>query len=511
MKLKTKLIWLPLISAFAILVLGGMEAFTTRELRLAMADKKAADRIVGQVVSLDVLTYEYLLYELPRARQQWWKTYARIDELISGVRFGGPEAGEMISRMYERHRIIGETFSNVLTNRRRLKEGDIEESLQAETENRLAGQLLQESRAMVSCATRLSDSIAAMTIARQGRLSIYGNILLLLLFVTVLTASVLIGCSITRPVNELHLGVEAIGIGNLDYRMALKSNDELGELAGAFDGMAADLKRITASRDELDHQVAVRQEAEQELRKVLAELKRSNRELEQFAYVASHDLQEPLRKIGAFGGLLEQECRDVLTEDGKEFMARMQNAVTRMQVLINDLLALSRVSTRAQPFVPVNMNETVEEVLSDLHTSIEESGGRVEVRDLPVVEADPTQMRQLIQNLVGNALKFRKEDRPPLVKVYSISPEEPGAVSGTNHMCRIAVEDNGVGFDEKHSERIFGVFQRLHGRTVYPGSGIGLAICRKIVDRHGGEITVGSRPGEGTRFVVNLPLKQVAT
>ncbi|NQT92218.1 MAG: HAMP domain-containing protein [Lentisphaerae bacterium] len=507
MKLRAKLAWFPLIAVYAILVLGGMGAYTTRELHRAMREKKTADRIVEQVVSLDVLTYEYMLYELPRARQQWWRTFAGIDDLVSEVRFAGPEAETMLSRIREQHAMIGDTFADVLKNRERLKEEAVDHSMLQETENRLVGQLLQESQSMLSGATRLSDSISSMTIASHSRLNAFGGALLLLMFATVLVASVLIGRSITRPLDELHVGVDAIGGGNLDYRIALASRDEFGALARAFDRMAGDLKRITASRDDLDHQVAVRRRAETELRRVMHELKRSNGELEQFAYVASHDLQEPLRKIGAFGDLLEEECRDVLTDEGRDYMGRMQNAVTRMQSLINALLSLSRVATRAKPFVPVDLKQTVEGVLSDLQLSVEESGAHVEVDDLPVVEADATQMRQLMQNLVGNALKFRREGEPLVVRIRT-AKDDPDSAGMPDYMCRIVVEDNGIGFDEKHSERIFGVFQRLHGRTAYPGSGIGLSICRKIVDRHSGDITAESTPGEGSKFTVSLPIQQ---
>lgn len=508
MRIRAKLTWFPLITIYAIVVLGGMGAYMTRELHRAMREKKTAEQVTEQVVALDILTHEYLLYELPRAEQQWWRTHAGIRELVSEVGLTGPRAEAMLTRLHEQHDTIGETFAHVLNNRRRLAEGLADASMLRETETRLVGRLLQESQAMVSGGRRLSDAISALTVARQERLNVYGGMLLLLMFATVMIASVVIGRSITRPVHELHVGVKAIGKGNLDYRIALDSDDELGDLARAFDAMAGDLKRITASRDELDHQVAVRERAEHELRRVMEELKRSNKELEQFAYVASHDLQEPLRKIGAFGDLLEQECVEGLTDEAKDYMKRMQNGVIRMQGLINALLSLSLVSTRAQPFVPVNMRSIVEEVLSDLQVSVQESGARVEVDELPVVEADPIQMRQLMQNLLGNALKFHREDTPPVIKVYTIPFTRPGTQSGTNHVCRIVVEDNGIGFEEKYGERIFGVFQRLHRRTVYPGSGIGLAICRKIVDRHGGTITVGSTPGEGSKFIVSLPRKQ---
>jgi light-regulated signal transduction histidine kinase (bacteriophytochrome) len=178
----------------------------------------------------------------------------------------------------------------------------------------------------------------------------------------------------------------------------------------------------------------------------------------------------------------------------------MQHAAERMAVLIEDLLSFSRVTTRARPFTDVDLNEVTQQVLSDLEARIEQTGAEIEVGKLPRLDSDPTQMRQLMQNLIGNALKFTKQGERPKVSVYS-------EVNGSNH-CKIMVKDNGIGFDDKYLDRIFTVFQRLHGRNEYEGTGIGLAVCRKIVDRHGGNITAKSAPGEGATFVVTLPLTQ---
>jgi signal transduction histidine kinase len=190
----------------------------------------------------------------------------------------------------------------------------------------------------------------------------------------------------------------------------------------------------------------------------------------------------------------------------------MKNAAGRMQNLINDLLTFSRVATKTQPFQPVSLKTITEEVVSDLEVRIEQTGGRVEIGDLPTLHADPLQMRQLLQNLIGNALKFHRADTPPIVKVFAETvaenADELRAVSGGEQICRLVIEDNGIGFDEKYLDRIFTVFQRLHGRMEYEGSGIGLAVCRKIVERHGGQITAKSREGAGATFFIDLPCSQ---
>jgi PAS domain S-box-containing protein len=273
---------------------------------------------------------------------------------------------------------------------------------------------------------------------------------------------------------------------------------------------------VVAFRDETERkaaEAAVRRYSE-ELERVVAErtaelelansqLRLSNREQQDFASVASHDLQEPLRKIQAFGDRLVAKVGPTLGAEGQDYLYRMRNAAGRMQTLISDLLAFSRVTTKAQPFARVDLPQIVGEVLEDLETSIEQSGGRVEVGPLPQLDADAMQMRQLIQNLLANALKFRKPDVPPLVKVYA-DVNESVEPAGT---CRLIVEDNGIGFEEKYLDRIFNVFQRLHGRGTYEGTGIGLAVCRKIAERHGGSIVARSSPGVGSTFVVTLPLR----
>ncbi|MDY7231403.1 sensor histidine kinase [Hyalangium rubrum] len=240
--------------------------------------------------------------------------------------------------------------------------------------------------------------------------------------------------------------------------------------------------------------------AQLRLEESLRRLEQSNRELESFASVASHDLQEPLRKIQSFGERLKSTAAEVLSPEARDYLERMQNAATRMRRLIDDLLAFSRVSSKAQPFVPVNLSNIAGDVVGDLEVAIEQAGATVTVGPLPTLKADPTQMRQLLQNLLSNALKFRQENVPPRVNVQA-------TVDAKQKRCELRVEDNGIGFDEKYLGRIFNLFQRLHGQGKYAGTGIGLAICRKIVERHGGTISASSVPGQGATFIVSLPLE----
>ncbi|HZH77546.1 MAG TPA: ATP-binding protein [Archangium sp.] len=239
-----------------------------------------------------------------------------------------------------------------------------------------------------------------------------------------------------------------------------------------------------------------------DLKRTQIRLEQSNRELESFASVASHDLQEPLRKIQTFSERLTSVYAEALGPEGRDYLTRMNNAATRMRKLIDDLLTYSRVSSKAQTHYLVDLSELARGVLGDLESIIEQSGATVTIGPLPMLEASPMQMRQLLQNLLSNALKFRKDDVAPAISLRA-------TVDAETNRCELQVEDNGIGFEEKYVDRIFNVFQRLHGRGKYEGTGIGLAICRKIAERHGGSIRARSAPGQGATFIVTLPYRQL--
>ena len=297
-------------------------------------------------------------------------------------------------------------------------------------------------------------------------------------FIGVVTTTVL---SIAAILSERHEAEEGL----------LKAQEKL---AAQVQEQTADLRHTTES---LLVEIAERKQAEEALREKSEELARSNQELTQFASVASHDLQEPLRKVIAFSNLLRTHLGGSLDPEAQDYMQRMHGSVERMEKLIADLLTLARVTTKAKPLEKIELAGSAQEALSDLETMISQSGGRVEVGSLPQVNADPLQMRQLLQNLIANAIKFHKINEPPRVRI--------SGKNLNNGFCEIAVEDNGIGFEEKYLDRIFKPFQRLHSRVEYEGTGIGLAICDKIVMRHGGTISAKSSLGKGALFTVMLP------
>ena len=248
---------------------------------------------------------------------------------------------------------------------------------------------------------------------------------------------------------------------------------------------------VSAIRD-----VTERRETELLLQTQADALQRSNEQLQQFAYVASHDLQEPLRMVSSYLQLLERRYADRLDDDAREFIGFAVDGAKRMQALIQDLLAYSRIGAKEDVHSRVDLNETMARVLKDLEVAVADAGATVQADPLPTVTAEPAELAQLLSNLVGNALKFRRPGVPPVVQV---------SARHLGDRWEIAVRDNGIGLEPKYADRIFQIFQRLHTRQEYPGTGIGLAICKRIVERHGGAIRVESIPGEGTTFSFTLP------
>ena len=297
-----------------------------------------------------------------------------------------------------------------------------------------------------------------------------------------------------------------VGKGKLDSRLALKkqknkSDDPLIILGQQLNDTTANLQQMI--KQIKDTSVKLKQH-EEKLLIYSNKLKKSNQELEQFAYVASHDLQEPLRKIQFFGGRLKTNCSSILDEKAIEYVDRMNNGALRMENFIKNLLQYSRVTIKAKPFEPVDLNEVVKEVMDDLEIRIHETKAEITTEKLPIIDADYLQMRQLFQNIIGNSIKYHRTDVTSRININC----EIISIEGKNNHCKINIIDNGIGFDNKYSEQIFGLFQQLHGHSEYKGMGIGLSICKKIVEHHNGTIKAFSKIGEGSTFSIQLPLKQ---
>jgi light-regulated signal transduction histidine kinase (bacteriophytochrome) len=313
--------------------------------------------------------------------------------------------------------------------------------------------------------------------------------LILFAVMTIGLISVALVHFVTRPLNLLSRSLKAERSDVIEPLGADRS--EFGQLAGL-------VRRFFTQKTELEKEIAERKLAMTALAAKEEDLRRSNAELEQFAYVASHDLQEPLRMVGSYTQLLSRRYKGKLDTDADEFIEFAVDGVTRMQRLINDLLHYSRVGTKGREPEPTDSEAVLGRALANLKTAIEDNKATVTHDPLPVVMADDRQLEQLFQNLVGNAVKFHGAE-PPRVHIRA---------ERSNGCWMFAVKDNGIGIEPQYYERIFQVFQRLHTMKEYSGTGIGLAVCKKIVERHGGRIWVESEPGKGTSFLFTLPVAE---
>ncbi|WP_321417195.1 ATP-binding protein [uncultured Desulfobacter sp.] len=300
---------------------------------------------------------------------------------------------------------------------------------------------------------------------------------------------------VTHPLTALTKATREVGDGQFQIDLDISRRGELYDLARAFKTMADRLKATMVSKTELEKEIVVRKAAERQLQETVNALEQSNEDLQQFAYVASHDLQEPLRMVSSFTQLLADRYTDQLDEKAHKWINFAVDGATRMQRLIQDLLSFSRVNTRGGEFEETALEDVIDEIKRNLQLPLNKTSARIEIVGLPIIRADRNQMVMLFQNLVANAVKFCK-DKPPVIR---ISSEEQD-----NHWL-IHVQDNGIGIEPAFINQIFIIFKRLHTREEYPGTGLGLAVCKRIVQRHNGWIWAESEPGKGTIFHIALP------
>jgi signal transduction histidine kinase len=495
MKIKTQFRINILISICLALVVAGILVFTDSRIDREMEKNFLADRISKGVFELFMVSNTYLTYHEERPREQWAVKLASLRKLIDDARAAVKNQDENLEILSKRSDEMGALFQQITSYAERMgKTPQKNAALIREAYERLITNLTAKGQEMINHSFLLiQESNRDLASVKQRAI---GSVIVATLLAIGLSIviSLLLSRRILTDTQLLQKGTEIVAGGNLDYRLEIKRNDEIGHLALAFDEMTRRLN-----------------DSEKERESYIKKLAQSNRELEDFAFIASHDLQEPLRKIQTFGDRVKEKWGDGLGEGGRDYLTRMQNAAKRMQALINGLLGYSRVTTRPEPFSPVALIPLVQEVVSDLAVYVEQTGARVEVGKLPVIESSPHQMRQLFQNLLSNSLKYRSGEKP-VIRVSANQVDDPAGEKNDpgGPWVKILVKDNGIGFDEKYVERIFQPFQRLHGRSQYEGTGIGLALCRKIVERHGGTITAKSAPGKGATFIVTLPVKQTS-
>jgi signal transduction histidine kinase len=401
------------------------------------------------------------LRAVERQAEEWRRGYA--EPLAASVRPGEPRPTD--PRAAERGR----------------KQFDEVRSRLAEQSARLA-ETVRDGRARLTHERTVRDSVLA------GMVAVF--------LLTGVALAVLVRLLVTRPLEALRTASRRVAGGEFSYVITGGGPVDLTALAGDVEGMR---RRIVTELDASHQQQEVLSRQAADLNAQAVELRRSNVELEQFAYVASHDLQEPLRKVASFCQLLEKRYGDELDERGRQYIDFAVDGAKRMQVLINDLLTFSRVGRLNDARVPVSLDQALDKALVNLAGAVEESGARIDRPErMPEIVGDPTLLTMLWQNLVGNALKFRRPETAPHVTVTcDPDPEDEDSL-------RLTVTDNGIGIPAEFAEKVFVIFQRLHSRDAYGGTGIGLALCKKIAEHHGGRIWIDTAYTGGTRFCLTL-------
>ena len=473
------------VSTSASLVVSGVLAAYAFSVLSGIGDDLARGRKYNEVIekafALSLLASSFNQETSSRATQQIRDVRENLSRLLDGLYSTDIQEKALIGHLQKNNGELAPLLDQLF---RSMKEPD--RGSPAEVAKMLASRVLVKLRFITDDTQRLMEISQARIASAQSKGAYIVIVLMIAVIATKALLSFLSGRSILRDIRHLSNGVRHISEGDLSYRIDMAGKNELTELGRAFNRMAADLQASLLK-----------------LREYTLKMERTNRELQDFTHIASHDLQEPLRKIQMFSKCVTDECSDGLSERNRDFLARVVSSARRMQTLIAALLDYSRLSARRAPFASVDLNLVFSEILDDLSAQLMESGGEVTVENLPCIEADPVQMRQLFQNLVSNALKYRRPEVPPRIRVQ-------GSVCGDG-CFEIAVSDNGIGFEEIYLDKIFTPFQRLHGRNEYEGIGIGLATCRRIVDSHNGRITARSKPGEGAVFLVSLPSRQCET
>ena len=488
MKIRTQIIISIIVSALVIAVIGALLFSNFQRLEVASENERLVDDIVIGSYSLSDLQNDYLLNPNDRARLQWDEKNNVLQDDFSKLRITDPVQKITLTGILESYQQLDALFSKIVLSQESTSSANAAQTDPQQIQLRWSS-LAMQTQGMIFDSSRLSNLIKEDTSRIQQENNWLIVFMISVLLLVILLNYVIVNRHILRSLDSLQKGTGIIGSGNLDYSLDESSKDELGDLSRAFNRMTVNLKAVTASRADLEQEVAERKRAEEELA-------RSNRELQQFAYVSSHDLQEPLRMISSFVQLLERRYKGKLDQDADEFIGFVVEGTSRMQRMIQDLLTFSRVQSRGVVFAPVDANQVFEKTVFSHQMMIKEAGAVVTKDELPTVMGDETQLSQLFQNLIDNAIKFRRAEETP--KVH-ISAQRKG------NDWEFSVQDNGIGIDPQYFDRIFIIFQRLHAREAYEGTGIGLAVCMRIVERHGGRIWVESEPGRGSIFHFTLP------
>jgi signal transduction histidine kinase len=485
-KISTRLSLAGLFSVGVVAIIGAVLLSATQQVRQELTRNATAGEIFNAVTAVRYLTLEYVLRHEDRVQTQWQLKHASLLKLLaSTTEFLDSKAQVIMDELRHTHESIGTLFPQLVMSHQERQSNKGKSAVLEELESRLAGQIMNKTQAMLSDALSLSRQSRAGVLEAQHRVRVavttFGGIGVVVIVSTLfLTLK-----SVTRPLAKLREGTAVVGAGNLDFQLGVTTQDEIGELARAFDRMTEKLKTTTISRDELEQRVIER----------TAQLEAANKELEAFSYSISHDLRAPLRAIHGFSRILLEEHAPHLAPEAQHYLRSVRDNAQHMGQLIDDLLTFARLSRQPLKRQRVECADLVRQVLEELGG--EYAGRRVDIAigDLPLCQADPALLKQVLVNLCTNALKFTRHRE---VAVIEIGCREAGGE------CVYFVKDNGVGFDMQYVGKLFGVFQRLHRANEFDGTGVGLAIVQRIISRHGGRVWAEAAVNQGATFYFTL-------
>ncbi len=482
MNIKTKAIIIIIVfSIIAVLLAIYMIVLNVRS-NNAMKEITLAENLVEGVFQLNLLTNDYLSEESERAVEQWRLKYTNLWNEID-VEVHASNRKDIFTSIKKRLKNLGQIFDEVVKSKpNSYRRNTLEMNLRLESIDLVTSSLelsaLSKNEVNTSIKTTLILSFTIIAVL----------IILILVMYFVLMKTVL------KPLGIIKHDMSVISEGDLDHTINIEKRDEIGDLAQKFNLMTSSLKTTLTSKKELETEIELRREAEGRTEQLMKELKSSNEELEQFAYIASHDLQEPLRKIKNFSELILKLNESNFDMKTLKYFDYVIDGAGRMQRFIQDLLKYSRVTTRGGEFEEESLKKVIDAAVENLQIAIKENNAEIIYGDLPYVMIDSRQMVQLFQNLIGNAIKFHNAEAP---KITINAKEED------DHWL-ISVKDNGIGIHKEEIDKIFVIFQRGAARDKYEGTGIGLSVCKKIVERHNGRIWVESEPGKGATFYFTL-------
>jgi len=499
-KIRTNLLLLSVVFVALVVALGLVTFHTSNLVNREVRESMVASEIMRHIFELDIVTHEYLTHHEERMRQQWLIKYDSLGKTLKQSREQEihPEHLSVLESIISDYESLANSFSQLQANlakRERLIEEnrpEVEIDLTFTSERRLTAQGLMRSQRIASGAFQLSAVIQRGIARAQQRT----NLIFLFSIIGFVVLSFYISfrttTAITEPLGELIKSTETIGKGDLKHRVDIKGRSEIGQLAAAFNQMTERRQRaekaLQKARDELEIRVEER----------TSELQSANKELEAFSYSVSHDLRTPLRAIDGFSQVLLEDHREKLDKEGRRVLDIIRDNTGRMGELISDLLTFSRLGRKEIRKTKINMENLARAIFEELRSTAPQEKLKMKINTLPSAFGDESLIREVLTNLISNAIKFSRNERSPVIEVG-------GKLENNENIYY--VKDNGAGFDMKYSDKLFGVFQRLHSQQQFKGTGVGLAIVRRIIERHGGRVQAEGKVGKGATFYFTLPKK----